>query len=40
MIGRMIDAGADVTIVSANAGPQSWPATAIGSDVAGLRGTT
>lgn len=36
----MIDTRADVTIISVNTWPQSWPITAVGSVVAGLRGTT
>lgn len=39
-VSGMIDTGADVTIISANTWPQSWPTTAVGSAVAGLGGTT
>lgn len=36
----MIDTRADLTNISVNTWPQSWPTTAVGSVVAGLWGTT
>lgn len=39
-VSGMTDTGADVTIISANSWPSSWPTTPTGSTVAALGGTT